>query len=258
MRLRNKIAVITGAGSGIGEAASVLFAREGCRVVVTDINKESGNSTVEKIMKNNGESIFVQADISKGEDVKKIFKVAVERYGAIHILYNNAGIFLPNHDGMVTQINEDSWERIINVNLKGTFLCCKYGIPEIIKSGGGAVINTSSSAGVIGVPGCDAYTATKGAIISLTRSMAVEYAPQKVRVNCIVPCAIDTPMNQKSAKENPDFDEKKFLSVTPTRRYGTPEDVAYMALFLASDESSYAIGGIFVIDGGITIRNMSY
>lgn len=257
MRLRNKVAVITGAGGGIGRAAAFLFAKEGARVVVVD-NKETGKDTVNKILATKGDTIFVKADVSKTSEVKKIFKVTREKYGALHILYNNAGIFIPHIDGKATDIKEEAWDQILNVNLKGTFLCCKYGIPEIIRSGGGSVINTSSSAGIIGVPNCDAYTASKGAIIALTRSMAIEYAPQKVRVNCIVPCAIDTSMNVKSEKENPDFDEGKFLSVAPLQRYGTPEEIANMAFFLASDESSYTIGGIFVVDGGMTIKNISY
>ncbi len=253
MRLKDKVAVITGAGGGIGQAAAFLFAREGARVAVVDNNIEKGKGTVNKIAKEGGRAIFVKSDVSRTDEVKEIFKITRKEYGALHILYNNAAIFLPNLDGPITEITEETWEQILDVNLKGTFLCCKYGIPEIIRNGGGSVINTSSSAGIIGVPKCDAYTATKGAIISLTRSLAVEYAPEKVRVNCIVPCAVDTPMNVKSAKENPDFDEAKFLSTTPARRYGKPEEIAHVALFLASDEASYAIGGIFVVDGGVTI-----
>jgi len=256
VRLKNKVAVITGAGGGIGRAAALLFAKEGARVVVVDNNIQKGEETVSRIIKSKGDAIFFPADISKSDDVKKIFKVTVEKYGGLHILYNNAGVFLLGVDGMVTEITEESWDKIININLKGTFLCCKYGIPEIIKSGGGSVINTSSSAGIIGVPECDAYTASKGAIISLTRSMAVEYACKKVRINCIVPTAIATPMLDQSSRNNPKFDEQKFLSITPTRRYGKPEEIANMALFLASDESSYAVGGIFVVDGGVTIRTI--
>lgn len=253
MRLKNKVAVITGAGGGIGQAASFLFSREGARVIVVDNNAEKGKETVSRIIKEGGNAIFVKADVSKRDEVKEIFKITRKEYGALHILYNNAAIFLRKDDGPVTEITEETWDRVLDVNLKGVFLCCKYGIPEIIRSGGGAVINTSSSAGVIGVPQCDAYTATKGAIIALTRSLAVEYAPEKVRVNCIVPCAVETPMLNESSREDPGFDEAKFLSTTPVRRYGKPEEIANMALFLASDDASYCIGGIFVLDGGVTI-----
>ena len=253
MRLKNKIAVITGAAGGIGQAAAFLFSQEGARVVVVDNDAEKGKETVNKITREGGKAILVKADVSRRDEVEEIFKITRKEYGALHILYNNAAIFLRKADGPITEITEETWDWILDVNLRGVFLCCKYGIPEIIRSGGGAVINTSSSAGVIGVPQCDAYTATKGAIISLTRSLAVEYAPQKVRVNCIGPCAVDTPMLNESSREDPSFDEAKFLATTPARRYGKPEEIAQMALFLASDEASYCIGGIFVSDGGITI-----
>jgi NAD(P)-dependent dehydrogenase (short-subunit alcohol dehydrogenase family) len=257
MRLKDKVAVVTGAGSGIGRAAALRFAAEGARVVVSDVNAEAGSAVVEEVVAAGGRAILIPADVSNNEDVRRLFAAAVEAFDGVHVLYNNAGVFF-KEDGPVVDLAEATWNRILAINLTGTFLCCKYGIPAIIASGGGSVINTSSSAGVIGVPGCDAYTATKGAIIALTRSLAVEYAPRKVRVNCLVPCAIDTPMNRRSAGENPNFDEQKFFAVAPTRRYGTPEEVANLALFLASDEAAYAIGGIFVLDGGLTIMNRSY
>lgn len=257
MRLKNKVAVITGAGSGIGRAAALRFANQGAMVVVSDVNESAGVAVAGEIVNAGGRALAAPADVSRAGDVKLLFEVAQKTFGGVHALYNNAGVFL-REDAQVTDLSEDAWDRILAINLKGTFLACKYGIPAIIASGGGAVINTSSSAGVIGVPGCDAYTATKGAIIALTRSLAVEYAPQKVRVNCIVPCAIDTPMNRRSAGENPNFDEQKFFSMAPTRRYGTPEEVADMALFLASDEAAYVVGAMFVLDGGLTIMNRSY
>lgn len=257
MRLKGKVAVITGAGSGIGRASALRFAAEGASVVVSDVNADAAAAVAGEIKAAAGQAIHVPADVSSAQDVERIFESARKSFGGVHVLYNNAGIFL-NEDAPVTGLAETVWERILKINLTGTFLCCKYGIPAIIESGGGSVINTSSSAGVIGVPGCDAYTATKGAVISLTRSMAVEYAPQKVRVNCIVPCAIDTPMNRRSAGDNPGFNEQKFFEMAPTRRYGAPEEVAAMALFLASDEAAYVVGALFVLDGGLTIMNRSY
>jgi NAD(P)-dependent dehydrogenase (short-subunit alcohol dehydrogenase family) len=257
MRLKGKVAVITGAGRGIGRAAGILFANQGARVVLVDIDRAGGEETLRKIRESGKEAIFIPADISKTDQVKAVFRATVKKFSALHILYNNAGIFLSDADQRATEIKEKVWDRIISVNLKGTFLCCKYGIPEIIKSGGGSVINTSSSAGIVGVPGCDAYTATKGAIIALTRSLAVEYGP-KVRVNCVVPCAVEKAMNSQSAVKNPNFDEKRFLAMTPARRYGRPEEIAKAALFLASDEASYCYGAVLVVDGGVTIRNMSY
>jgi NAD(P)-dependent dehydrogenase (short-subunit alcohol dehydrogenase family) len=179
----------------------------------------------------------------------------VKKFGGLHILYDNAAVFWYGKDGNVTDISEDIWDKVININLKGTFLCCKYAIPEIIKSGGGSVINTSSSTGLIGIPKCDAYTATKGAVSSLTRSIGVEFVPYKVRVNCIAPVAIKTDIVIESNLKDPDFDETKFLNTTPARRWGLPEDIATkLALFLSSDDSSYIIGAVLVADGGITIQ----
>ena len=179
------------------------------------------------------------------------------RYGGLHILYNNASIFLGKADGPVTELAEEVWDIVLNTNLRSVFLCCKYGIPLIIASGGGSVINTSSSAGVMGIPGCDAYTATKGGTIALTRAMAVEFGPKKVRVNCIAPAGIDTEMLRESSLDNPDFDAQYFFARAPLSRYGTPEEVANLALFLASDESSYINGAIVRADGGITITPIS-
>ena len=251
MRLKDKVAVITGAGAGMGRSVALRFSKEGAKVVVVDINEKKGKDTVASVTKTGRDAIFIKADVSKTKEVKNMFKVTIEKYGALHILYNNAGIFLREIDNCVTEVSEETWDRFMDVNLKSVFLCSKYGIPEIIKSGGGSVINVSSSAGIIASKNVDSYTATKGAIISLTRSMAVEYASQKVHINCIVPCGIDTPMLDESRKK-PGWDEEKHLSKIPARRFGRPEEVANMALFLASDEAAYVVGAIFVIDGGIT------
>lgn len=257
MRLEDKVAVVTGAGRGIGRAAAELFAHEGARVVLAEIDEALGSEAERAIRESDGSALFVRTDISNREDVQAVFAAAREQYGALHILYNNASIFLGEDDRPVTDLAEEVWERILAVNLRGLFLCCKYGIPLIVESGGGSVINTSSSAGVMGIPGCDAYTAAKGATIALTRSMAVEYGPKKVRVNCIVPAGVDTEMLRQSSLDSPDFDEKAFLDRAPLKRYGTPEEIAQLALFLASDESSYLNGAIIRADGGITVAPIS-
>ena len=252
MRLRDKVAVITGAGRGIGRAAAELFAHEGAKVVIAEISEELGSQTESAICKAGGSAMFVRTDVSKSADVQELFRRVEETFGSLHVLYNNASIFLRKEDGPVTELSEEVWERILRVNLYSIYLCCKYGIPLIIRSGGGSVINTSSSAGVIGHPHCDAYTATKGATISMTRSMAVEYGPKGVRVNCICPAGVETEMI-KASRERPDFDAKYFFSRAPLRRLGKPEEVAALALFLASDESSYLNGDIIRADGGNTI-----
>ena len=257
MRLENKTALITGAGRGIGRAAAEMFAREGAKVVLADINDELGRAVEQAIREAGGEATFVRTDISASAEVQALFARTRELYGGLHVLYNNASVFLGKNDGPVTELTEENWEKVIGVNLRGLYLCCKYGIPPIVESGGGSVINTSSSAGVMGIPGCDAYTATKGATISLTRSMAVEYGPKKVRVNCIAPAGIDTEMLRESSLDDPDFDETYFFDRAPMGRYGKPDEVAELALFLASDESSYINGAIVRADGGITVAPIS-
>ena len=245
-RLKGKTVIVTGGAGGIGRAGVELFAAEGAHVIIADINENEGKATASAVG-----GVFVQCDVSKSEDVRKVIAAA---NGKLDVLYNNAGVFWNGRDGRITDIDEGVWEKVIAVNLRSVFLFCKYAIPLLMKNGG-SVINTASSAGMIGIPDCDAYTATKGAIVQLTKSMAAEYGRYKVRVNCIAPAAIMTPMMRQSNPENSTFDEERFLKLrTPLRRYGTPEEIAKVALFLASDESSYLNGAIIVADGGITIN----
>lgn len=256
VRLKNKIAVATGAGSGIGLAAAKLFAKEGATVIILEINKVTGQRAEQSILNEGGRAKFIETDISRHQSVKDAFTIVENSFGRLDILYNNASVFLGKLDGTVVDISPETWDRVLGINLNGLFYCCKYAIPLMIKSGGGSIINTSSSAGIIGVPNCDAYTASKGATITLTRSLAVEYGPFKIRTNCIAPAAIYTPMVRESNLDDPNFNEEEFLRKrTPLRRWGTPEDIANIALFLASDESSYLNGAIIVADGGITIQS---
>ena len=257
MRLKGKIAVITGGAQGIGRAAAECFAAEGAKVVIADINDQAGADTESAIVKAGGTARFVHADVSSDDSVQNLFAETKQHYGALHVLYNNASVFLGKNDGPVTELDVEVWDRVLGINLRSIFLCCKHGIPLMIESGGGAVINTGSSASVMGIPGCDAYTATKGATVSLTRSMAVEYGPKGIRVNCICPAGIDTPMVRASSIDNPDFDADFFFSRAPLGRLGTTREVAQLALFLASDESSYLNGAIIRADGGITITPIS-
>jgi NAD(P)-dependent dehydrogenase (short-subunit alcohol dehydrogenase family) len=254
MRLESKVAAITGAGRGIGRAVAEMFAKEGARVAILEANPETGADAEKKIKEAGGIAEFIQTDISKADSVKNAFLKIERFFGGLHVLYNNASVYWREKDDVINEISLEAWHEIISINLNGLFYCCKYAIPVIMKGGGGSVINTASSAGLIGVPKCDAYTATKGAVISLTRSMAVEYGPKNIRVNCIAPAAVYTPMVRESDFKNPDFDEEIFLTKgTPLRRWGTPEEIARIALFLASGESSYVNGAIIVADGGITI-----
>jgi NAD(P)-dependent dehydrogenase (short-subunit alcohol dehydrogenase family) len=254
-RLKNKVAIITGGGQSIGKAAALKFAEEGARVVVVDINPKAGKSVESEIRQQGGEAYFLECDVSIASDVKNVIKETEAKYETLNVLYNNASIYLPDKDGTVVDIEEDTWERVMDVNLKSIYLFCKYSIPLMMKNGGGSIINTASSAGVIGIPNCDAYTATKGATIALTKSLAVEFGPRKIRVNCIAPAAVRSPMLDSSSLDSADFDEKRFLALrTPLRRYGNPEEIADIAVFLASDESSYINGAVIVADGGITIN----
>lgn len=245
-RLKGKTVIVTGGAGGIGRAGVELFAAEGARVIIADISEKDGQKTASETG-----AEFVRCDVSKSEDVQKVIAAAG---GKLDVLYNNAGVYWNGRDGRITDIAEDIWEKVIAINLRSVFLFCKYGLPLLMKNGG-SVINTASSAGMIGIPDCDAYTATKGAIVQLTKSMAAEYGRYNVRVNCIAPAAIMTPMMRQSNPENSTFDEERFLKLrTPLRRYGTPEEIAKVALFLASDDSSYLNGAIIVADGGITIN----
>ena len=254
MKLQGKIAVITGGASGIGGAGTRLFASEGVTVVMLDVNEAAGIA-LEQELTEKGQSVkFMKTDISDPAQVEAAMAEIDRLYGKLDILYNNASVFLGGRDNIVTELPLEIWNKILSINLFGLFYCCKYGIPLMRKAGGGAIVNTASSAGVIGIPECDAYTATKGATVSMTRSMAVEYGPENIRVNCIAPAAIRTEMVKESNLNDPKFDEQAFLTKgTPLRRWGLPEEIAKTALFLASDDGSYINGAILVADGGITI-----
>jgi NAD(P)-dependent dehydrogenase (short-subunit alcohol dehydrogenase family) len=252
-RLAGKVALITGAASGQGRAAARLFAQEGAKVVVADVAVEGGEETVRLVKETGGEASFVAIDVSQSADVERGVRFTVQTYGGLHVLYNNAAIWQLGFDNRVTELVEEAWEKIISVNLKGVYLCCKYGIPELIKAGGGSVINTASVAGLVGSgQPTHTYAASKGGVISLTRAMAIAYAPQKVRVNVICPGGVDTPMIAPLITDT--GVRERFAASHPLRRMGTPEDIAYCALYLASDESSWVTGSVFTIDGGYTAR----
>lgn len=249
--LAGKKAVITGGAGGIGLAAVKIFTAAGAEVIIADVNEEAGKAAAAETG-----ATFVKCDVSNSADVQKVIAAAD---GKLDILYNNAGVYWNKKDGRLTEIEEENWDRIIAINLRSVYLFSKYALPLLMKQGG-SIINTASSAGMIGIPNCDAYTATKGAIVQLTKSLAAEYGRYNVRTNCISPAAIMTPMVKESNPPDSTFDENSFLNLrTPLRRYGTPEEVAQIACFLASDAASYLNGAIIAADGGITINgDLSY
>ena len=254
-RLTNKIVAITGAGGGIGRVAAEVFAKEDATVLILELNEQQGRAAEADILAAGGKAEFYAVDISNEAAVKAVFAEIEKKYGRLDALYNNASVFWGNRDTVVDMMDMGVFERILKINLFGLVNCSKYAIPLMKKNGGGAIINTGSSAAVTGVPGCDAYTASKGATTALTKSMASEYGKYNIRTNCICPAAIQTPMVGESNLGDPNFDDEFFRNrITPLKRWGTAEEIARTALFLASDDASYLNGAIIVADGGITIN----
>ena len=254
MNLSGKTVVITGGGGGIGRTASKIFAGYGAEVVILEINEEFGRQTENEINSRGGKAWFIRTDVSSAESVGSAFEKIRARYGKIDALYNNASVFLGGSDTSLENLSVDIWKRVLSINLDSVFYCSQNAI-ALMKEHGGSIINTASSAAVVGVPGCAAYTATKGATVALTRAMAVECGKYNIRVNCIAPAAIQTEMVKESNLSDPGFDNDFFIrQITPLKRWGRPEDVAQLACFLASDEASYLNGVIISADGGITIN----
>ena len=245
MRLQNKIAIITGAGSGIGRGIALSFIKEGAKVVVADWSDEGGKETVKQIEKAGGKAVFVKTDVSKAVDIEQMAKTCLDKFGRVDILVNNAGIYRAYN---LHEMSEEDWDKIIDVNLKSVFLGSKRAISEMLKQGQGKIINIASIAGLVGFAQSGAYCASKGGIIALTREMALEYAPKKINVNCIAPGVIKTAMTKDMLV---DPATKQFLeSFTPYPRLGEPEDIALAAVYLASGESDFVNGHVLVVDGG--------
>jgi NAD(P)-dependent dehydrogenase (short-subunit alcohol dehydrogenase family) len=243
--LRDKVTIVTGASSGIGRASAIVFAQNGAKVVVADIDEEGGKSTVSEIMKGGGKAIFVKTDVSKASDAKRCVESAVGEFGRLDCLFNNAGF---NPVGTVVDTSEELWDRVLDVNLKGMFLMCKYAIPEMKKSGKGAIVCTASVDGVLAIPNEAAYIASKGGIISLVRAMALDHAKENIRVNCILPGAIRTPLYEKFMKENENFEDQ--ADQHAMQRIGEPEEIGQVAMFLLSDVPTFVTGAIIPVDGG--------
>lgn len=250
-RLAGKVVIITGAGRGIGRAAALLFASEGARLALVDINEESGEAAAEEVRLQGGEAIYVKTDLTHSAQVKMMADTVVEKYGRIDVLYNNAGI---NHFGKVTDADEAAWDRVMAVNAKSVFLTCKFVIPVMAKQKKGVIINTGSAASLVGLANLSAYTASKGAVLQLTRNMALDYAKDGIRVNAICPGVTATEMTEQVIYDDPDpkAARERFDRVIPRGSMAAPIEIANAALFLASDESSYITGAAIPVDGGYT------
>jgi NAD(P)-dependent dehydrogenase (short-subunit alcohol dehydrogenase family) len=251
MRLKDKVTIITGAGSGLGRAAALLFALEGAKVVVAANRVKEGEQTVGEIKESGGDAAFVQVDVTRAADIENAVKTAVDKFGRLDIMFNNAGA--PGPAKLIADLSEEEWNHIIAVNLTGVFLGTKYAIPEMLKRGGGVIINTSSAAGIMPRRLGGAYAVAKAAVIQLTRATALEYARKNIRVNCILPGPVDTPFFDKIAGGDTAriaLFKEKVLKEVPIGRFATPEEIARVALFLASDDASYITGAAFAADGG--------
>jgi len=247
-RLQDRVALITGGGSGIGRASALLFAGEGARVVVADANEAAGRRVVEDVHGSGGTAALVRVDVTRPAEVQAMVAFAEAQFGALHVLFNNAGIF-PDADGSVIDTDEAVLDQVLAVNVKGVFFGCKYGIPALLRAGGGSVINTASFVAVLGAATSQsAYTASKGAVLALTREIAVEFARRGIRANALCPGPVNTPLLQ-NLLANPAARARRFVHL-PMGRLAEAEEVAQAALFLASNESAYVNGTTFLVDGG--------
>ncbi len=251
MRLKGKVALITGGTLGMGRATAILFAREGAAVAVTARNEGPGREVVSAIEKEGGRAIFVRSDVRVAADCRRVVEATIEAFGRIDILFNNAGVWFPN---TVPDCSEEEWDLTIDVNLKGTFLMSKYALPGMIARGNGVIINNGSGWGLVGGNEAASYCASKGGVVLLTKAMAVDHGRQGIRVNCICPGDVDTPMLRGDAvQRGQTWDEyMKTATSRPIARIGQPEEIARAALFLASDDSTYVTGAILAVDGGGT------
>jgi NAD(P)-dependent dehydrogenase (short-subunit alcohol dehydrogenase family) len=249
VKLHNKIALITGAASGIGRAAAVLFAREGAAVVITDINESAGQAVASEIANNGGHSIFERGDVTRAADCQRVIERTVREFGGLHILFNNAGII---RRASVVELSEADWDRVMAVNVKAIFLMCRAAIPVMVAAGGGSIINTASAWGLAGGPKAAVYCASKGAVVLLTKAMAIDHGPQRIRVNCICPGDTDTAMLRNEAQQlgEPGDIFLAEAAKRPLGRVGRAEEIAQAALYLASDAASFVTGTALVVDGG--------
>jgi len=252
MRLKGKVALITGAGSGLGRMMATRFSQEGANVCVADIDSKRAEETVIAI--GESQALPLVGDVSKASDTESMIKRAVDHFKRLDILVNNAGFWLVDRPDRVDVLSEQDWDRVVNVNLKGVFLCSKYALQHMLKQQHGVIINVASECGVGGMPNAAAYCAAKGGVVNLTRQMGLEYARKGIRVNCIIPCNIRTPMLEREleASGNKKRATQRYHRLMPLGRFGEPEEVANAAVFLASDESTFTTASVLMVDGGVT------
>ena len=249
--MAGKVVIITGASTGIGKAAAFLFAENGAKVVIADVNRVDGEKVAEAIRANGSESMFVSTDVTNPEHIQEMVERTLEKFGRIDVLYNNAAV---NHFGKAVDTTLDDWNRVFSINVTGVFLCCKGVIPTMQAQGGGAIVNTSSSAGLVGLRNLAAYTASKGAVLQFTKNLALDYAADHIRVNALCPGVTATEMTMRIIEDDPDpvAARARFDRVIPRGTMAEPIEIARVALFLASDESSYMTGAAVPVDGGYT------
>ena len=249
MRLADKVALITGGASGIGRATALLFAREGAAISVVDLDEAGGQAVTHEIVDNGGKAIFVRCDVSQASDCQRAVQQTVDRLGGLDILFNNAGII---RRATVLETSGEEWDRVMAINVKSVFLLSKYAVPVMAQAGGGVIINTASGWGLVGGRRAAAYCASKGAVVLLTKAMALDHGDRNIRVNCLCPGDTDTPMLRHEARQLGESDERFLAEAAerPLQRIGKPEDIAQAALYLASDASSFVTGTTLVVDGG--------
>jgi NAD(P)-dependent dehydrogenase (short-subunit alcohol dehydrogenase family) len=251
LQFADKAALVTGGASGIGRAAALSFAHGGARVVVADVNQVGGEETVRLVKTEGGEAVFVKADVRAAVDVEAMVAATLQTFGRLDIAFNNAGVL--GSGAAMIDFTEDDWDDVMGINLKGVWLCMKHEIPAMIQAGGGAIVNTSSIAGLVGSQHSPAYAASKHGVVGLTKTAALQYAPQGIRVNCVCPAAVYSPMLETLVTRNPQVGER-LLASQPNGRFASPEEVAAVVTWLCSDAASFVTGAALPVDGGYTAQ----